>query len=84
MATGLPCVVTNVGDAAEVVGDAGFTVPPRDPAALAVALDRLVTMPAATRRELGQQGRQRILDHYSVGRMVEESLCLYQTLADDL
>lgn len=80
MATGLPCVVTDVGDAREIVGDSGIAVPPRDPTRLAGALERLLTTPPAARRELGQRARQRILDHYSISRMVQDSLCLYRTL----
>lgn len=38
MATGVPCAVTNVGDAAKLVGESGAICPPRDGAALAQAM----------------------------------------------
>lgn len=42
MACGVPCVVTDVGDAALVVGASGMVAPPRDPSALAAALEAML------------------------------------------
>ncbi len=59
MATGLPSVVTDVGDNAEMVGDAGLglVVPPGDVRALAGGVDRLARAPEA-RREMGVRARE--------------------------
>lgn len=53
LAAGLPCLVTDVGDNARLVGEtnAGLVVPPNDAAALQAALLRLVDDPAL-RREM--------------------------------
>ena len=49
MAAGLPVVATRVGGTADLVHDGvnGLLVPPRDPAALAAAISRILTDPAA-------------------------------------
>ena len=54
---GCPVVATTVGDLAELVvaGVSGLLVPPRAPAALAAALDRLLSDPALAAR-LGAEG----------------------------
>jgi glycosyltransferase involved in cell wall biosynthesis len=56
MAEGLPCVATDVGDVAAVVGNAAVMVPPEDPAALAGALQALLA-DADRRAELGARAR---------------------------
>ena len=61
MATGLPCVTSDVGDAAVLVGTTGRTVAPRDPAALAAALEELVGLTPDVRATLGRAARERVL-----------------------
>jgi glycosyltransferase involved in cell wall biosynthesis len=71
MACGLPCVVTDVGDCRSILGESGMVVPPSNPEALAQALlsasDHTTT---TTDRHLIQRLRQRVIDHYSVERMI--------------
>jgi glycosyltransferase involved in cell wall biosynthesis len=60
MAAGVPVVATTVGGLPEVVvdGETGVLVPPRDPRALATAVDRLLGDPVA-RRWMGAAAAER-------------------------
>lgn len=66
MACGVPCVVTDVGDCALLVGDTGRVVAKENPVALAGAIRELVQLSPTDRRQLGQRARQRIIDHFSM------------------
>jgi sugar transferase (PEP-CTERM/EpsH1 system associated) len=81
MAVGLPVVATAVGGTPEVVVDGvtGLLVPPGDPDALAQSIARLLCDPDL-RYKMGQAGRERVVKHFSVGRMVEQTEWLYEQL----
>ena len=66
MASGVPCVVTDVGDSAVLVGRDGVIVPPRDPAALSRGMEALMMKPAAELREMGVRGREHVNADYSL------------------
>ncbi len=70
MACAIPCVVTDVGDSARIVGNAGITIPPGDPKALVKAWHELSCMPLQDRHTLGAASRQRIVDLFSLERMI--------------
>ena len=83
-AAGLPIVTTNVGGTGEVVADgsSGFLAPARDPAALAAAMTRLMALPEADRRAMGEQGRERVMSRFSLVRVVERWEALYRAVLD--
>jgi len=78
MACGVPCLVTDTGDCATIVGDAGVVVAAGDGTALAVELERLVRAPRESRRSPGLVGRRRIADSYSLGSTVERYARVYE------
>ena len=78
MAAGVPCVVTDVGDSALVVGDTGKTVKPQDPEALARAILEILRMPADKRKALGGKARARIQHHYAIEKVADTYSRLYQ------
>jgi glycosyltransferase involved in cell wall biosynthesis len=71
MASARPCVVTAVSGNPEVVADGvtGILTPPKDPGAMAAALLKLARDPEL-RAAMGQAGRRRVMDHYTLDRMV--------------
>jgi len=78
MSCGVPCVSTDVGDAAQIVGGTGRVVPVGDPSRLAEALRAIVQMDDAARVSLGRIARQRIIEHYSLDSMVEQYQRIYE------
>jgi glycosyltransferase involved in cell wall biosynthesis len=80
MACGVPCVVTDVGDSAAIVGSTGKVVPPGDDLALARAVLGLLAMPDAERKALGLRARQRVIDNYSLDQVVRQYELLYESL----
>ena len=83
-AAGLPIVATAVGGNREVVEDerSGYLVAPGDPEALARAMTRLMSLSEPERRTMGERGRDRVLNGYSLTRVVERWEALYrETLA---
>lgn len=74
MACALPCVVTDVGDSALIVGDAGWVVPPEDPEGLSGAL--LAALDGAA-TGIGRRARDRIVESFSPDRMVEETIAYF-------
>lgn len=77
MACGVPCVVTNVGDSRDLVGETGITVPPLSPQALAGAWGEMLNLPLQRRAAMGAAARQRIEQHYGLPLMVERYERLY-------
>jgi len=73
MALGRPVVATDVNGVRELMvdGETGLIVPPRDPEAIAAAVNRLLDDPQLA-REMGIRGRQRVEQHFTVDRMISE------------
>jgi glycogen synthase len=82
MAFGLPVVASRTGGIPEVVEDGvtGILVPPGDSKALGEAVIHLLREPDL-RRRLGQAGRQRVLDEFTLDRVLPQTLSVYQNLS---
>ncbi|PYN22709.1 MAG: hypothetical protein DMD99_16065, partial [Candidatus Rokuibacteriota bacterium] len=63
-----------------VPGETGLLVTPEDPAALADAIAALLTDPAR-RKSLGQAGRERVRQEFSISAMVDATAAVYRRAA---
>lgn len=81
MACEVPNVVTDVGDAAVIVGASGVVVPPEDAPALAAGWRRILTLGAGGITALGENARKRVLERFSLEQAVNAYLSLYRSLA---
>lgn len=71
MASGVACVVTDVGDAAMMVDDASVVAPPQNPQALSTAIDTVVDqLGTPAHAERVQRGRERVGRLFSLEAMV--------------
>ena len=80
MACGLPVVCTELGTGTSYVnrdGTTGLVVPPNDPRALAVAVNRLLASPAL-RAKMGVEGRRRVRSEFSLQEMINATISFYE------
>ena len=80
MAEGVPCVVTDVGDTALLVGDTGIVVAKEDAIALASGLEHMLRMSPENRSRLGMQAVARVRDCFTVGHTVAQFEAIYDAM----
>jgi glycosyltransferase involved in cell wall biosynthesis len=78
MACGLPCVVTDVGDAALLVGANGRVVPPGDEVSLSQACLELLALGEPQRLALGRAARRRIAEHFALDHVLSRHLAVWR------
>ena len=79
MACGLPCVVTDVGDSARLVGSTGLVVPPGSPEALA---DALMAQAASLANYDNSRPIERIREHFSAAVMTAKTLETFRKIEE--
>lgn len=79
MARSLPVIASSVEAIPEIVipEETGILVPPADPKALCEAMERLAVS-ENLRRKMGQAGRQRVLEQFTVESMVGGTVAAYR------
>lgn len=78
MACEVPCVVTDIGDSAAIVGDTGYVVDIHSPESLFQGCKRLIEAGPDFRTELGRAGRRRVEEQYNLPNIVSR----YEALLD--
>jgi glycosyltransferase involved in cell wall biosynthesis len=80
MACEIPCVVTDVGDSALIVGETGKVVAPSDPAGLAEAWRELIAAGSVVRQRLGIAARRRVEENFALRATVNRYQAVYEGL----
>ncbi|PIX03623.1 MAG: glycosyl transferase, partial [Gallionellales bacterium CG_4_8_14_3_um_filter_54_18] len=78
MAIGLPCVTTDVGDAAMLLADTGVVVPKENSAALAQGVKRLLVLDQDARHARGMRAKARVEAKFSMARARERFEAIYR------
>lgn len=72
MACGTPCIVTNVGDSALIVGKTGWIVPPNDSVKLANAIKKALSeIDKNNWKKRSNQARLRIKKNFGINKMIK-------------
>lgn len=77
MACGVPVVGSDCGEIPNVIGEAGIIFPEGQVEALRHQLQLLLDDPAQ-RRRLGGAGRQRILTHFTMAKIAQQTVSVYE------
>ena len=74
MSCGVPCVVTDVGDSAWIVGDQRLVVPPSNPEALAARWQDVLDKASEAQSSIGLNLRERVVHNFSLDHMIERTI----------
>ena len=84
LAAARPVIATDVGGVRRLIEHemTGLLIPPRDPAAAARAVTRVLSEPQRA-RSWGERGRQRVRREWSLERMLEQHRALYREVWEE-
>lgn len=80
MAAGVPCVATDVGDCAYIIGNTGYIVPVGDMAGFASNVEAMLRLSRVERTALGEKARARVESHFEIAGVVRRYEEAYELL----
>lgn len=80
LACGVPGVVTDVGDSADVIGDCGITVQARDPLALATAWHKMIGLTETAQQTMREKSRIRAEERFALPAIAAQYEEMYSQL----
>jgi glycosyltransferase involved in cell wall biosynthesis len=80
MSCEVPCVVTDVGDSAYLVGSTGKVVKPDDMHSLANAMEEILQMESKDRKYLGVKARRRIMENFNIEAVTKKYKNFYENV----
>lgn len=78
MACGRPCIVSDVGDSARIVGDTGFVFEPAEPEQFKAVLTKALSLDPAQYQQRSQAARQRVEALYSISSIYDQYMDVYK------
>lgn len=84
MACGVPCVATDAGDSAWIVGETGRVVPLGDMPRMASVIKDLLKKPIDERVALGAAARERVANLFEVGAVAKQYEAFYESLVSPI
>ncbi len=82
MSCKIPCVVTDVGDQAQVVSNTGISVLPNSAEEIANGCIKLLKLTQIERLHLGELARERIKNNYSLHTAAETYMSIYNSVLE--
>ncbi|MBY0243876.1 MAG: glycosyltransferase [Sphingobacteriaceae bacterium] len=83
MASGVPCVVTEAGDAGNIIGDCGILVPIKNSLELANGMITMLNFSPEKRAGLSYDSRMRITNLFDIDKMIHNYLRIYTEILHD-
>lgn len=66
MASGVPCITTDVGDAGLIVADTGYVVPPRDATQMAASILQYLELSVQEKQQKQNNARSRVEENFTI------------------